>query len=276
MAPDLATAAQAAVLGGRAALSYYGSRDLDVRRKGENDPVTAADHASNQAALAAIHRDRPEDPILSEESPPPVTDRLADRMWALDPLDGTKEFIAQNGEFSVMVGLATHGAAVLGAVYQPAHDELYLGIVDRGAWHVAGVQHAPAARPLRIAGSPGVPLRFVRSRSHPDATLQNLQAALHPVDVVVSGSVGVKCALIASGGADLYVHPVPFLKEWDTCGPEAVLRGAGGIVTDCAGQRLRYGKQDLAQRGGIFAARSDVWHRVAPVVQSETGALFES
>ncbi len=87
--------------------------------------------------------------------------------------------------------------------------------------------------------------------------------------------MGVKCALITNREADLYVHPVPYLKEWDTCAPEALVRAAGGRVTDCAGRSLQYGKPEPVQPGGIFAATRDVWSLVAPIVLRETRDMFE-
>jgi 3'(2'), 5'-bisphosphate nucleotidase len=90
---------------------------------------------------------------------------------------------------------------------------------------------------------------------------------LGDVEVILSGSAGSKCALIASGAADLYVHPVPYLKEWDTCAPEAMLRAAGGRVTDCRGDALRYGKIHPAQPGGIFAAHPAAWEYALPIVR---------
>jgi 3'(2'), 5'-bisphosphate nucleotidase len=275
---DLRIAARAAFVGGRAACTFYESGELQVRHKGVNDPVTAADHASNTAILRLLRDSRPADAILSEESTAPEAERLAGRLWIVDPLDGTKEFIARNGEFSIMVGLAEAGAAVLGAVYQPARDRLYLGIAERAAWVVTGVQRDPACERVSLADpSPGAEtLRFVRSRSHPDARLRELESALGAIETVVSGSVGIKCALIACSEADLYVHPVPFLKEWDTCAPEAVLRGAGGTVTDCAGGPLSYGKPDPRQPGGIFAAHPEVWRRTARIVLDVARPLFEA
>ncbi|MFQ5678708.1 MAG: 3'(2'),5'-bisphosphate nucleotidase CysQ [Gemmatimonadota bacterium] len=269
---DLALAAAAAGRGGRAALGLYGREGIEVSEKAENDPVTAADHASNREVLASLHSARPGDPILSEESvagpanararAPGDRPRAAGppaRLWIVDPLDGTKEFLAGNGEFAVMVGLAEEGRAVLGAVYQPAADLLYVGLPDAGAWAVAGAQQIREPDRLRAAGTPGEELRLARSRSHPDAALERLTKSLGRVEVVRSGSVGIKCALVASGGADLYVHPVPHLKEWDTCAPEAVLRGAGGRVSDCSGRPLRYGKPDPRQPRGIVAAVPDAW-----------------
>lgn len=273
-AAELAAAGEAAVRGGAAALRFYGRAELAVRDKGDDDPVTAADHGSNDEILRFLTGRFPDDPIRSEESRRSRhgtagaggTDQPG-RLWIVDPLDGTKEFLARNGEFSVMVGFAHRGAAVLGAVYRPEPDVLYLGTASGGAWRVADAQQDPAVHRLEIGGEAGRPLRFVQSRSHPDERLERLRAALGPVQVVRSGSVGIKCALIAAGSVDLYVHPVPHLKEWDTCAPEAILRGAGGRVTDCAGEPLRYGKTDPRQPRGIFAARADVWPRVAPAVR---------
>ncbi len=265
---DLAIAARAAWAGGIAACRHYGG-ELDIRDKGDDDPVTAADHASNAEILAVLGRRRPDDPVLSEESRPPEGHRGLGRLWVVDPLDGTKEFIAENGEFSVMVGLAENGRAVLGAVYQPAVDRLFAGLGAGGAWVVAGTPHGAETRRLGLSGGSEQrrPIRFVRSRSHPDARLTRLVEELGDVEEVISGSVGIKCALVAQGLADLYVHPVPFLKEWDTCAPEAVLRGAGGTVTDCAGEPLRYGKVDPAQPEGMFAATDAVWRYARPIVR---------
>lgn len=118
---------------------------------------------------------------------------------------------------------------MLGAVYQPADDLLFDGAKGWGAWLTRGGETVP----LRC-GAPGADgLRLVGSRSHPDALVVRMQETLGVTDVRPSGSVGVKCGLIARGERDLYVHPVPYLKEWDTCAPEAILRAAGGDVTDC-------------------------------------------
>jgi len=216
--------------------------------------------------------------VVAEESVAAgkVPDVRGGRFFLVDPLDGTKEFIARNGEFSVMVGLAERGGALLGAVYQPAVGRLYLGDVTRGAWLVQDPGTPSELRTtLRISNSSGQPLRLIRSRSHPDPALADLESRLAPVEVVISGSVGIKCARIARGEADLYVHPVPFLKEWDTCAPEAVLRGAGGVVTDCSGGPLRYGKPEPVQPRGIFCGRREIHERVAPIVRRVARHLTE-
>lgn len=271
---DLLTAAEAAVRGGEAAIALYGNSEVDVRSKGAGGPVTQADHASNDAILSFLRRERPDDPILSEESPHPALLDASDRLWVVDPLDGTKEFLARNGEFSVMVGLALSAAAAAGAVYQPAVERLYLGIVGCGAWLVEHPRDSASIYPLDADRVTIGRLRFVRSRSHPSDRLRRLEAELGDLQSVVSGSVGVKCALIAADLADLYVHPVPYLKEWDTCAPEAMLRAAGGLVTDCSGEPLSYGKPEPVQPGGIFAGTRDAWSRVAPIVRAVTRDMF--
>lgn len=284
-AADLELAAAAAVEGGAAARPFYRDDDMGIRQKGPSDPVTEADHAANDAILAVLRGGGRGDTIRSEESAPLEGDAGAvRRLWVVDPLDGTKEFIARNGEFAIMVGLAVDGAARLGAVLMPDPGRLYVGLggLAEGAW-AADVTWAGEGEtdgfdavvgpfgPVRVSSArPGV-LRMARSRSHPDPLITAVGEGLG-AESVLSGSVGVKCALIAEGRADLYVHPVPFLKEWDTCAPEAVLRGAGGRVTDCAGRPLSYGKRDPAQLHGIFAARGDTWEAALPLVREVTAA----
>lgn len=265
IAEDLALAAQAALLGGQAILPYYHSPDLTVDDM-ETGPVTSADRASHDAIVGFL-RAHQADSVLSEEDARDEAAAGGERLWVVDPLDGTREFIDRIDEFSVMVGLAVDGAAVLGAVYRPDSEVLYLGHADRGAWRIDR-RDGNRIRRLRVpagSGDGGTALRFVRSRSHPDERLQRLERAL-AASVVLSGSVGVKCALIATGDADLYVHPVPYLKEWDTCAPEAVLRGAGGRITDCRGGPLVYGKPEPVQPLGIFAGTPHAWTSAAPTV----------
>lgn len=271
---DLHAAVVAAVAGGRAALPFYRSAVLRTHEKNPGDPVTEADHASNTAVLSILSHLAPADPVLSEEMPPPDRDAMSDRLWVVDPLDGTREFIDGIDEFAVMIGLSERGRAVLGAVFVAGSGRLYAGLADGGAWVAsctlaasAGWLRVQAFEPLLVGSADPGRLRLVRSRSHPDALLQAVEEELPGVEVLPSGSVGVKCARIAEREADLYVHPVPYLKEWDTCAPEAILRGAGGRVTDCAGEDLRYGKPDPHQTGGILAGDPASWKMALPLVR---------
>ncbi|HUP19403.1 MAG TPA: 3'(2'),5'-bisphosphate nucleotidase CysQ [Gemmatimonadota bacterium] len=260
-AADLAVAVEAARAGGRAVMEWYGRDDLDVEDPTGRGPVTRADRAAHAAIGAVLAARAPGEAVRSEEAA--VSGAVdAGRLWVVDPLDGTREFIDRIPEFCVMVGLAEAGRAVLGAFYQPVQNRLYAGIAAGGAWRIEGAE----SEPLSAFGPAPPRPRMVQSRSHPDPRLAALAAALGEPDVVVSGSVGSKCALLAEGRAELYVHPVPHLREWDTCAPEAVLRGAGGHVSDCAGHPLTYGKPDPAQPLGIFAARPGLADGVADAV----------
>ena len=229
--------------------------------------MTAADHAANAVIVDLLRGAFPDDAVLSEESADSADRLRARRVWIVDPLDGTKEFLAQNGEFAVMIGLAVDGRAVLGVVHQPAGDLLLYAAEGGGTWREdAG---APPVR-LRCTDADPRALRLVGSRSHPDALLVRIQQALGITDVRPSGSVGVQCGLIVRGERDLYVHPVPYLSEWDTCAPEVLVREAGGFVGDCTGAPLRYNKPVPRQPHGIVACGPGA---VGPVLE-QVRALY--
>lgn len=219
------------------------------------DPVTAADHAVNAFLVEQLRAAFPEDGILAEESKD-NSERLSKRrVWCIDPLDGTKEFIARNGEFSIMVGLAVDGVATLGVVYQPIQNFMYSGIREGGAWL--------EERPLLVSAiETPADMRLVVSRSHRNPITDTIKTTLGVTQERISGSVGLKCGLIARGDADLYLHPAPGTKEWDTCAPEAILTGAGGKVTDCWGRPLVYNQRDVARHGGIVASNGRSHHRI--------------
>jgi 3'(2'), 5'-bisphosphate nucleotidase len=257
---ELRVAERLAREAGQAALRFYGVATAALKEGGS--PVTAADHAANDVIEAGLRAAFPEDAILSEESRDSPERMGSARCWVVDPLDGTKEFLARNGEFSIMIGLAVEGRAVVGAVYLPDGDVLFSAAEGGGASVIRGGER----RPL-VCAAAATSLRLVGSRSHADRTTLRIQEELGIDDVEPCGSVGVKCSRIAEGGRDLYVHPVPYLKEWDTCAPEVVLREAGGTVTDCCGAPLAYNKAKPAQPHGILAGAPGVRERVLPVVR---------
>jgi len=266
---EVRAAVRAARAGGRAAMRHYGAARADLKRDGS--PVTAADHAAQAAVLRVLRAAFPADAVLSEEQADSAERLSARRVWIVDPLDGTKEFLARNGEFCVMVGLAVDGGAVVGAVCLPARGVVYAAAQGHGA----RVRSADGWRRVRAPRAPDAPPRLVGSRSHPDALLVRMQEALGITDVAPAGSVGLKCALVAEGERDLYVHPVPYLKEWDTCAPEVVLREAGGTVTDCRGAPLAYNKPRPVQPHGILAAAPGVAARVGATVAAVYAAAGE-
>jgi 3'(2'), 5'-bisphosphate nucleotidase len=259
-AGELDAAVRLAREAGGAAMAFYGRARAETKSGGS--PVTEADHAANDVIVAGLRAAFPGDSILSEESRDDRSRLESRRVWIVDPLDGTKEFLAENGEFSIMIGLVEAGEPVLGVVYRPDGDLLYRAAAGEGA----RVEWSGTEAPLEPAAPSGA-LRMVGSRSHSDPLIEAMREALGVTDVAPSGSVGVKCALIAEGRRDLYVHPVPYLKEWDTCAPEVILREAGGTVTDCRGERLRYNKEDPRQPHGILATAPGAHDRVLEVIR---------
>jgi 3'(2'), 5'-bisphosphate nucleotidase len=264
--PELGVAVEAARAAGAAAMRFYGGNSS--RTKSDHTPVTDADHAANDEIVTRLREAFPDDAILSEESPDGSDRQTAQRVWIVDPLDGTREFVARNGEFSIMVGLVLEGAPVLGVVYLPDPDELFFATRGTGAW----VMRGGLVEPLFCVEGRLASLRLVGSRSHAEPLLERIQDALGITDVEACGSVGVKCSRIAEGRRDVYVHPVPFLKEWDTCAPEVLLSEAGGHVSDCLGRPLAYNKRDPRQPHGIVACGAGcadfVMVRVRPLYEA--------
>jgi 3'(2'), 5'-bisphosphate nucleotidase len=244
---ELEAARELARRAGAEVLRHYGSTESETKAGGS--PVTTADLAANDIIRAGLSERFPGDAILSEESRDDASRLEARRVWIVDPLDGTKDFLARNGEFSIMIGLVVAGRPALGVVYLPDGDVMYSAAAGSGAW----VRRNGATERLERAVADPAGLRLVGSRSHAEPLLTRVQEALGITDVEPCGSVGVKCARIAEGRRDLYAHPVPYLKEWDTCAPEVILAEAGGRVTDCLGGPLRYNKPDPTQPLGILA-----------------------
>jgi 3'(2'), 5'-bisphosphate nucleotidase len=176
-------------------------------------------------------------------------------VWIVDPLDGTKEFIGRIGEFSIMVGLAIEGEAALGVVYQPVADLLYRGAPGL----LAELVEEGVARRLAVSSvADPAQMRLVASRSHRDPLVDAVCRQLGITEDRPSGSVGLKVGLLATGQCDLYIHPSPGLKEWDTCAPDAILRAAGGVIGDAWGRPLRYNKSDVRQRQGLAASNGAI------------------
>ena len=253
---------------------YHDQTD-EIEWKGENDPVTAADKAVNEFLVARLTASFPHIGVLAEESKDDLARLNYDAIWCIDPLDGTKEFFARNGEFSIMVGLALAGEAVLGVVYQPIMDFMYSGIRTQGAWFTT-----PEGRSRMSVSKISNPqeMRLIVSRSHRNPIVDNIKGALGITRERISGSVGLKCGLIARAEADLYLHPAPGLKEWDTCAPEAILAGAGGQVTDCWGRPFLYNQPDVHRHFGLVASNGEAHTRIISLlipVLNEQGLTFE-
>lgn len=222
-----------------------------VRWKDPTEPVTEADRAANSYLVKQLGQIFPDDGVLAEESKDDLSRLGRRRVWIVDPMDGTAEFIAHNGEFVVMIGLVMDGEPVVGVVYQPIRDVLYAG--ERGAG--AFVEEFDERAVLRVSTERDLSkFRLVVSRSHRPALLDAVIATMRLQKERSVGSVGLKAGLIARGRAEFYVHPNAGTKEWDTCAPEVILHEAGGLMTDCWGRALRYNQADIVRRFGVLAS----------------------
>ena len=222
-----------------------------VRWKDPTEPVTEADRAVNAYLVKQFAQLFPEDGVLAEESKDDLSRLQKRRVWIVDPLDGTAEFIAHNGEFCIMIGLAVDSAPVIGVVYQPIDDVLYYAAQGQGAF----VEEFGDRFPLRVSTETDLSrFRLVVSRSHRAPLVDAMIKELDVQRERSVGSVGLKIGLIARGQADFYVHPNPGTKEWDTCAPEVIVREAGGIMTDCWNRPLRYNQEDVVRHFGLLTS----------------------
>jgi 3'(2'), 5'-bisphosphate nucleotidase len=224
-------------LAGAAIMKVYAT-DFSVRDKADASPVTAADEQAEVLILEALMRLTPAVPVVSEEAASEgCAPRVAGRFWLVDPLDGTKEFIRRNGEFTVNIALIEEGQPTLGVVYAPALQRLFSGVSGHGAM----LKEPGGCRKIACRSVPAAGLTVVSSRSHGDAA--TLAQFLRGRVVASNKNAGssLKFCLVAAGEADLYPR-LGRTMEWDTAAGDAVLRAAGGRVLTLDGHPLRYGK----------------------------------
>ena len=233
---------------GAAIMRVYGE-SFTVQRKDDDTPLTAADLESQRIIIEGLNRLTPGVPVLAEESAQsPWDERKTWReLWVVDPLDGTREFIKRNGEFTVNIALVQDNEPVLGVVSAPAQGVLYWGATGVGAF---ARTHGADDIPIRVS-APHHPLRVVGSRSHASAETAAYLAHLAPHLLSGIGS-SLKFCLVAAGKADLYPRFGP-TSEWDTAAGQALLEAAGGHVTRLDGHRLRYNCRESVTNGDFLA-----------------------
>ncbi|WP_341502027.1 3'(2'),5'-bisphosphate nucleotidase CysQ [Gallaecimonas sp. GXIMD4217] len=227
---------------GKATLAHY-RQQLEVAHKADGSPLSAADRASHDVLVAGLSALSPALPILSEEGRHHGWQerRRWRRFWLLDPLDGTKEFLAGRDDFTVNLALIEDGVPVLGLVYAPVHDRLYVGEQGQGAWRVdKGVRRAIHCRKVE-------PPVVVGSRSHPAPELADWLAELGEHEMVSVGS-SLKFCLVAEGKAQYYPRFNPTMM-WDTAAGQAVAEAAGARVSCLDGSPLRYHREALRNPG---------------------------
>jgi 3'(2'), 5'-bisphosphate nucleotidase len=232
-----------AIDAGRAIMEIYEQPAGNVVLKSDQSPLTEADLASHRIIVDGLSRLQPEWPVLSEESTHISSEQRCDwqRFWLVDPLDGTKEFLKHNGEFTVNIALIDNGSPVLGIVYAPALHVCYAGAKGAGSYVQRGDSERQRIEVKRRQENE--PLRVVASRSHSDPRTAALLEQLGDHECISMGS-SLKLCLVAEGAAHLYPRLGPTM-EWDTAAAHAVVNEAGGMVCDLSGRELDYNKADL-------------------------------
>ena len=246
------------VAAGAVVMGFY-EAGCDMRFKGDGSPVSAADEAAEAFILARLRNIVPGLPVIAEEAAAAGHIPAAASTFVLvDPLDGTREFISRNGEFTVNIALIENGAPIAGAVYAPVLAALWHGGAKaQGATVAPGARLAGASehRTLHVRPTPAEGMTALASRSHGDKRTEAFLAGLPIRERIAAGS-SLKFCRIAEGGADVYPRFGPTM-EWDTAAGDAVLRAAGGITCTPEGTPLRYGKAGDGYRNGAFVAWGD-------------------
>ncbi len=262
-AEEMILATKIAQEAGEIALRYHG-QDLRVDRKPGNEPVTIADHQCSEFIVNALESAFPDDIVISEEVAD-KRDRLhTDRVWYVDPIDGTKDFIRGAKTYCVMIGLAIQHKPVLGVIFQPNHQSLYFACTGSGAWSVFDGEeqklHCSTTSDrsdARLLSSTMVDDRIIRE-------------SLGIKDAESIGSIGIKMSTIAAGARDIYANPATHCSSWDTCAPEIILQEAGGKMTNLYGKALLYDNPNgLKHMQGLIATNGplhdSVVEKLAPL-----------
>jgi 3'(2'), 5'-bisphosphate nucleotidase len=238
---------------GEKILAVYNT-EFSVEEKDDKSPLTAADMASHTAIVAGLETLTPDIPVLSEESAKiPYAERAAwETYWLIDPLDGTKEFIKRNGEFTVNIALIHAGVPVLGVVHVPVSGVTYAACEGRGA-----IKEVPGSgeQPVQVRKLGGGPVAVVGSRSHQGDSLKAFLAKLGEHEMVSMGS-SLKICLVAEGAADVYPR-LGLTSEWDTAAAHCVVNQAGGSLTDLEMKPLRYNTKDSLLNPFFFVFGDD-------------------
>jgi 3'(2'), 5'-bisphosphate nucleotidase len=246
--------------------------EFSVDFKAPRDPVTEADRQANALICERLATFFPGVPIVAEESEAEsfAGYRKAERIFFVDPLDGTREFVARNGEFVVMIGLVDGDRATAGVIHAPELGVSWVGEVGKGAHKV----DAEGARsPISVSDVPVLSeARVVGSRSHRNPALERTLATLGAHELIALGSAGLKAAAIARGVADAYVAPHYAGKRWDACASDALVSAAGGKLTNANGELFDYRAAELDNDRGIVASNGLLHDAIIERLMAARGA----
>ncbi|MEJ7847248.1 MAG: 3'(2'),5'-bisphosphate nucleotidase CysQ [Pyrinomonadaceae bacterium] len=261
---ELETAISLAKSAGESILRFYALEIIREEKIGVDsfsEPVTEADREASRIITDGLAKAFPGDGILSEEEVDDSDTRLAsNRVWIIDPIDGTAGFIKKDGDFCVQIGLTENGVPVLGVILFPARNAFYYAAKGSGSYLVENEE-----TPVRMQVSDETDfsrMNLAVSRNHRNKNMKQIVRSFQFRKEVQRGSVGLKVGLITERICDIYVHLSPRTKFWDTCGPQIILEEAGGRMTDIFGQQMRYDLLDVQNQNGIFASNG-ISHELA-------------
>lgn len=254
LSQELNTAITLAQKAGKAIMGFYNSSYL-VEQKTTKDnftePVTIADKTASKIIVEGLAETFPKDGILSEEEIDTDERLKKERLWLIDPMDGTKGFVQKNGDFAVQIGLAESGEIILGVVYLPFTNQLYFASKNNGSYLV---ENDNTPQKLQVSDKIDFNQMILAvSRDHRSPRMSSVINHFGILKEIERGSVGLKVGLIANQICDLYVHLSPWTKHWDTAAPEIILREAGGELTDLFGEKITYNTADVQNYNGVLA-----------------------
>ena len=244
--------------------SIYATNFTTEYKPGD-EPVTIADKKSDEYIVSSIKKEYPEDCILSEEHGLYIPKKNNNKTWFIDPIDGTKEFIAKNGEFATQIGLAVDEKLEFGLVYQPIGRNLYVAAKGEGCWWNSNGEFW---KKLEVKEPDFNNLRLAVSRSHPCGIGQEVHSILHGKDLVCHGGVGLKLMAIAKNQADYYINNSNKTKAWDVAAPEILFNEAGGLMSDITGVEFCYDPTNYTHKHGVMAiAGKELYNKVLSITR---------
>ncbi len=254
---ELETAIVLARTAGKIILDFYAT-DFLVEEKifGDNfsEPVTIADRTASKIIVEGLSDAFPADGILSEEEFDDKERLAKNRVWIIDPLDGTKGFVEKTGDFAVQIGLAKDGESILGVVFLPLEDIVYFAAKEKGAWLV---ETGDEPKRLRVSDKTDfAEMNLAVSKNHRSPKMSRIVGDFGLKKEIRRGSVGLKIGLITRQICDLYIHLSPRTKHWDTCAPEIIVCEAGGNLTDIFGEKIIYNTADVHNHNGVLASNT--------------------
>lgn len=254
---ELETAIGLARTAGEKILDFYAT-DFLIEEKiftdNFSEPVTIADKTASKIIVEGLGKAFAADGILSEEEFDDQTRLTKNRVWIIDPLDGTTGFVKKTGDFAVQIGLAVGGESVLGVVFLPLEDVLYFAVKEKGAWLI---EKGDAPKRLQVSDKTEfAEMNLAVSKNHRSPKMKRIVSDFGLKNEIRRGSVGLKVGLIARQICDLYIHLSPRTKHWDTCAPEIILGEAGGKLTDIFGEKIIYNTADVHNHNGVLATNT--------------------